>query len=51
MQCRYTDAPVRRVELINVGNVKKLKGWLNKTWMELIQEEIDAKDLNKDIAR
>ena len=34
---RPTDVPVRRVEFINLGQVKRAKGGLKKTWMEVIR--------------
>ena len=30
------DAHVRRVELINLGQIKRAKGKLKKTWMKMI---------------
>ena len=47
-----TDAPVRRVERIKLGQVKraqkKLKK-LKKTWIEVIQQDIEVKALNEGI--
>ena len=34
---RPTDAPVRRVERINLGQVKREHGRPKKTWMEVIR--------------
>ena len=33
---RPTDAPVRRVKLIKLGQVKRAQGRPKKTWMEVI---------------
>ena len=33
---RPTDAPVRRVKRINLGQVKRAQGRPKKTWMEVI---------------
>ena len=43
---RSTDVPVWRVELINLGQVKRAKGRPKKTWMKVIQD-IEAKGLNE----
>jgi len=45
---RPTDAPVRRVKLIKLGQVKRAQGRPKKTWMEVIQD-IKAKGLNEGI--
>ena len=37
VRCRLTNAPIRQVELINLGQVKRAKGGPKKTWMEVIQ--------------
>ena len=37
VRCRPTDAPVWRVERINLGQVKRAQGRPKKTWMEVIQ--------------
>jgi len=44
---RPTDAPVRRVERINLGQVKRAQGRPKKTWMEVIRQE--AKGLSEGI--
>jgi len=44
-----TDAPVRRVELIDLEQVKRVKGRPKKTRMEVIRQNIETKGLNKDI--
>jgi len=44
-----TDAPVRRVELINLGQIKRAKGRPKKTWMEMIRQDIEAKGLKEGI--
>ena len=44
-----TDAPVRRVELIDLEQVKRAKGRPKKTQMEVIRQNIETKGLNKDI--
>ena len=36
MRRRPTEAPVRRVEHINLGQVKRAQGRPKKTWMEVI---------------
>ena len=40
---RPTDALVRRVEHINLGQVKRAQGRPKKTWMEVIRQDIEAK--------
>ena len=49
MRHRLTDAPVRRVEHINLGQVKRAQGRPKKTWMEVIRQDIEAKGLSEDI--
>jgi len=44
---RPTDAPVRRVERIKLGQVKRAQGRPKKTWIELIQQDIEAKGLSE----
>ena len=44
---RPTDAPVRLVERINLGQVKRAQGRPKKTWMEVIRQDIEAKVLVK----
>ena len=46
---RPIDASVRRVEFINLGQVKRAKGRPKKTWMEVIRQDIEAKSLNEGI--
>jgi len=41
--------PLRRVELINSGKVKRAKGRPKKIWMKVIRQDIEAKGLNDDI--
>ena len=41
------DAPVHRVERINLGPVKRAHGRPKKTWMEVIRQNIEAKGLNE----
>ena len=36
VQSRLTDVPVRRVERIKLGQVKRVQGRPKKTWMEVI---------------
>ena len=48
VRCRHTDVPVRRVERINLGQVKRAQERPEKTWMEVIQD-IKAKGLSEDI--
>ena len=49
VQHRPTDAPVRRVERIKLGQVKRAQGRPKKTWMEVIRQDIKAKELSEDI--
>ena len=49
MRRRPTDAPVRRVERIKLGQVKRAQGRPKKTWMEVIRQDIKAKGLNERI--
>ena len=46
---RPADAPVRRVEFIKLGQVKRAQGRPKKTWMEVIRQDIEAKCLNEGI--
>ena len=46
---RPTDAPVRRVERIKIGQVKRAQGRPKKTWMEVIRQDIEAKGLSEGI--
>jgi len=46
---RPTDTPVRRVERINLGQVKRAHGRPKKTWMEVIRQDIEAKGLSEGI--
>ena len=46
---RPADTPVRRVEHINLGQVKRVQGRPKKTWMELIRQDIEAKGLSEGI--
>ena len=43
------DAPVRRVERIKLEQVKRAQGRPEKTWMEVIRQDIEAKVLNEGI--
>ena len=49
VQHRPTDAPVLRVERIKLGQVKRAYGRSNKTWMEVIRQDIEAKGLSEGI--
>ena len=49
MRRRPTDAPVRRVERIKLGQVKRAQGRPKKTWMEVIRQDIEAKVLSENI--
>ena len=49
MQRKPTDAPVRRVECINLGQVKRAQGRPKKIWMEVIRQNIEAKGLSEGI--
>ena len=44
-----TDTPVRKVERINLGQVKRAQRRLKKTWMEIIRQDIEAKGLSEGI--
>jgi len=44
-----TDAPVQRVERINLGQVKRAQGRTKKIWMEVIRQDIKAKGLSEGI--
>ena len=46
---RPTDASVRRVERINLGQVKRTQGRPTKIWMEIIRQDIEAKGLSEGI--
>ena len=46
---RHTDAPVWRVERINLGQVKIAQRRPKKTWMEVIRQDIEAKGLSEGI--
>jgi len=46
---RSIDVPVRRVERIKLGQVKKAHGRLKKTWMDVIRQDIKVKGLNEGI--
>ena len=46
---RPTYAPVRRVERIKLGQVKRAQGRPKKTWMEVIRQDIEAKGLSEGI--
>ena len=46
---RATDASIRRVECIYLGQVKRAQGRPKKTWMEVIRQDIEAKRLSEDI--
>ena len=41
--------PVRRVERIKLGQVKRAQGRSKKTWMEVIRQDIEAKGLSEGI--
>jgi len=46
---RHTDAPVRRVERIKLGQVKRAQGRPKKIWMEVIRQDMEAKGLSEGI--
>ena len=46
---RPTDAPLRRVERIKLGHVKRAQRRPKKTWMEVIQQDIKAKGISEGI--
>ena len=47
MRRRPTDPLVRRVERINLGQVKRAQRRPKKIWMEVIQQDIEAKGLSE----
>ena len=49
MRRRPADAPIRRVERIKLGQVKKAQGRPKKTWMEVIRQDIEVKGLSEGI--
>ena len=49
VQRRPTDAPVRRVKRIKLGQVKRAQGRPKKTWMKVTRQDIEAKGLNEGI--
>jgi len=49
MRCIPTGVSVRRVERINLGQVKRAQGRPKKTWMEVIRQDIEAKCLSEGI--
>ena len=46
---RPTDAPVRRVERISLGQVKRAQERSKKIWMEVIRQDVEAKVLSEGI--
>ena len=46
---KLTDAPVRRVKHIKLGQVKRAQGRPRKIWMEVIRQDIEAKGLSEGI--
>ena len=44
-----TDAPVRRIKHINLGQVKRVQGRPKKIWMEVIRQDIEAYGLSEGI--
>jgi len=49
VRCKPTDAPVRRVERIKLGQVKRVQKRLKKARMEVIRQDIEAKGLSEGI--
>ena len=47
MRRKLTDALVRRVERLKLGQVKRAQGRSKKTWMEVIRQDIEAIGLNE----
>ena len=47
MRRKLTNAPVRRVERIKLGQVKRAQGRPKKAWMKVIRHDIEAKGLNE----
>jgi len=46
---KSTNASVRRIERINLGQVKRAQGRPKKTWMEVIRQDIEGKGLSEGI--
>ena len=42
MRHRPTDAPVQRVERINLGQVKRAQGRPKKIWIEVLRQDIET---------
>ena len=49
MRRRPIDVSVRRVEHINLGQVKRAQWRPKKTWMEVIRQGMEAKGLSEGI--
>ena len=49
MQRKLTDASVRQVKHIKLGQVERSQGRLKKTWMEVMRQDIEAKGLSEGI--
>ena len=49
MRHRRIDAQVRRVDRINLEQVKRAQERPKKTWMEVIRQDIEAKGLSEGI--
>ena len=47
VRCRPTDALVRQVERIKLGQVKRAQGRSKKTWMEVMRQDIKVKGLSE----
>ena len=45
--CRPMDAPVRRVENINIEQGKKLRGRPKMTWMEVVKNDMKLLELKE----
>ena len=49
MRRKLTDGPVRRVERIKLGQVKRAQERPKKTWMEVIRQDREAKGISEGI--
>jgi len=49
VRSRLTDAPVQRVERINLGQVKRAQERPKKTWIEVIRQDMEAKGISEGI--
>lgn len=48
-RCKLMDTPGQQVELINVGQIKRVNRRSKKALIEVIRNDTDAKGLNENI--